>query len=107
MFEQKINGFKGILKNGFLRIHHLLIKPKSVWVARGSTDKWWNNVKREDLQNNWWKRNFWVSKECFFETLDKVKLWLDPKPNCPSYRFFSAEKKLAITLYYLKDTGSL
>ena len=32
---------------------------------------------------------------------------LDPKPNCPNYRFLLSEKKLTITLYYLKDTGSL
>ena len=48
-----------------------------------------------------------MSKECFFEILDEVKPLLDPKPNCPNYRFLSAEKKLAITLYYLKDTGTL
>ena len=43
----------------------------------------------------------------FFEILDEVKPLLDPKPNCPNYRFLLSEKKLAITLYYLKDTGSL
>ena len=48
-----------------------------------------------------------MSKECFFEILDEVKTFLDPKSNCPNYRFLSAEKKLAITLYYLKDTGLL
>ena len=48
-----------------------------------------------------------MSKECFFEILDEVKPLLDPKANCPNYRFLSAEKKLAVTLYYLKDTGSL
>ena len=36
-----------------------------------------------------------------------MKPFLDPKPNCPNYRFLLSEKKLAITLYYLKDTGSL
>ena len=39
--------------------------------------------------------------------LDEVKPLLDPKPNCPNDGFLSAEKKLAITLYYLKDTNSL
>ena len=48
-----------------------------------------------------------MSKECFFEISDEVKPLLNPKSNCPNYRFLSAEKKLAIILYYLKDTGSL
>ena len=52
-------------------------------------------------------KKFRRSKECFFEILDEVKPLLDPKANCPNYRFLSAEKKLAVTLYYLKDTGSL
>ncbi len=30
-----------------------------------------------------------------------------PDPKSPNYRALSAEKKLAVTLYYLKDTGSL
>ena len=34
-----------------------------------------------------------------FEILVEIKPLLDPKPNCPNYRFLSAEKKLAITLY--------
>ena len=43
----------------------------------------------------------------FFEILDEITPLLDPKPNCPIYMFLSAEKKLAVTLYYLKDTFSL
>ena len=34
-----------------------------------------------------------------FEILVEIKPLLDPKPNCPNYRFLSADKKLAITLY--------
>ena len=99
---------KWIQTQKFLRRRRLLRKPRSVWVARGSTGEWWNNVKREDLPNTWRKRNFRMSKECFFfEILDEVKTLLDPKPNFPNYRFLLAEKKLAITLSYLKDTGSL
>ena len=47
-----------------------------------------------------------MSKECFFGILDEVKPLLDPKPNCPNYRFLSAEENPEITLYYQKDTGS-
>ena len=47
-----------------------------------------------------------MSKECFFGILGQVKPLLDPKPNCPNYRFLSAEKNPEITLYDQKDTGS-
>ena len=50
---------------------------------------------------------FGCQKRMSFEILDEVKPLLDPKPNCSYYRFLSAEKKLAITLHYVKDTGSL
>ena len=91
----------------FLRRRHVLRKPRLVCESCGSTNEWWNNVKREDLPNTWWKRHFRMSKECFFEILDEVKPLLDLKPNRPNYRFLSAVKELAITLYCLKDTSSL
>ena len=90
MFKKK----KLIQRQKFLRRPHLHRKPRSVSVALGTTREWWNI-------------NFSMSKECCFEILDEIKPLLDPKLNCPYYRFLSAAKMLAITLYYLKDTGSL
>ena len=105
MFEKKN---KWIQRQKFLTRRHLLRKPRSVWVVHGSTDEWCNNAKREDLLDTWWNIYFSMSKEFFFfEILDQVKALLETKPNCPNCRFLSAEKKLAITLCYLKDTGSL
>ena len=95
------------MKAKILKGSPLLRKSRSVCVSCGNINEQWNNVKREDLPNTWQKRHFRMSKECFFEILDEVKPLLDPKPNCPNYRFLSAVKKLAITLYYLKDTSSL
>ena len=53
------------------------------------------------------EKKFLDVKKMLFEVLDEVKPLMYPKPNSPNYRFLSAEKKLAITLYYLKYTGSL
>ena len=39
--------------------------------------------------------------------LDELWTFLRPKANSPNHRALSAEKKRAMTLYYLKDTGSL
>ncbi|XP_047144707.1 uncharacterized protein LOC101236227 [Hydra vulgaris] len=38
---------------------------------------------------------------------EQLKPYIAPNPKSPNYRALSTEKKLAITLYYLKDTGSL
>ena len=51
------------------------------------------------------EKKFSDVKKMFFEVLDEVKPLMDPKPNSPNYKFLSAEKKVAITLYYLKYTG--
>ena len=82
-------------------------KKRSVWVANGRTEEWWSKMMGEDIPNSCWKKNFRMSKECFLELADNLRTTISPKGNSPNYRFLSTEKKLAVTLYYLKDTGSL
>ena len=48
-----------------------------------------------------------MTKESFMKLLAKISSLIPPKSNSSNYRLLSAEKKLAITSYYLKDTGSL
>ena len=64
-------------------------------------------LKEKTSQTPGEKEIFGCQKNVFFEILDEVKTLLDPRPNFPNYRFLLVEKKLAITLSYLKDTGSL
>ena len=59
-----------------------------------------------DIPDICWKSNFRMTKECFLE-LATDTYFICPKPNCPNYRYLAIEKKLVITIYYLKDTGSL
>ncbi|XP_046858633.1 protein ALP1-like [Xenia sp. Carnegie-2017] len=54
-----------------------------------------------------WKRNFRMSKERFFQLCEELRPYISEGINTPNYRSLSREKKLAITLYYLKDTGSI
>ena len=61
----------------------------------------------EDVPEWCWKKNFRMSKECFLKLADELRPFLAPKPDSPSCRALSTEKHLAITLYCLKDTGSL
>ena len=48
-----------------------------------------------------------MSRQSFFALADELRPFIAPKNGSPNYRFLTTEKKLAITLYYLKDTGSL
>jgi predicted DNA-binding protein YlxM (UPF0122 family) len=64
-------------------------------------------MMNNSLPNEEWKKNFRLSRTQFFKLLDEQRPYITPKPNSPNYRSLPAQKKLAMTLYYLKDTGSL
>ena len=96
-----------IRKKKHAKQRFLYRKPKSFWVEKGRTDQWWQNMIGSDVPEICWKRNFHMTKECFLELAADIHPVISPKPNCPNYRYLTTEKKLAITLYYLKDTGSL
>jgi hypothetical protein len=90
-----------------LKLRRLCRKPRTIWVANGRTDQWWTNLLREDIPPDTWKKNLRMSKECFYNLVAQLDPVIRPKPNSPNYRFLTTDKKLAVTLYYLKDTGSL
>ena len=52
-------------------------------------------------------KNFRKTKDSFTKLLAKASPLISPKSNSPNYRLLSADKKLAVILYYLKDIGSL
>nr|XP_047141418.1 uncharacterized protein LOC124816319 [Hydra vulgaris] len=82
-------------------------KSRSLWVEKGRTDLWWQNMIGPDVPETCWKRNFRMTKGCFLELAAIIDTVVSPQSNCPNYRFLTTHKKLAITIYYLKDTGSL
>ena len=63
---------KWIQRQKFLKRRHLVRKPRSVWVARGSTGELWNNVKKKISHTSGGKEIFGCRKT-FFEILDEVK----------------------------------
>jgi hypothetical protein len=62
-----------------------------------------NGTAPEEL----WYKNFRMSRDSFMELERELRPYISPNPNSPNFRSLSSIKKLAITLYYLKDTGSL
>ena len=59
------------------------------------------------LPEDYWKKNVRMSRELFDQLVNALNPWISPNLNSPNYRAIPANKKVGITLYYLKDTGSL
>ncbi|XP_028416187.1 putative nuclease HARBI1 [Dendronephthya gigantea] len=52
------------------------------------------------------KKNFRMSKDQFIELCEELRPYISPGTS-PNYLALSVEKKVAVTLYYLKDTGTI
>ncbi|XP_057299347.1 putative nuclease HARBI1 [Hydractinia symbiolongicarpus] len=81
--------------------------PRSTWFKQGRVEQWWLNMFFDVLPEEDWKKNFRMTKAMFTNLVDQIRIWITPDNTSPNYRALSAEKKVAVTLYYLKDTGSL
>ena len=111
--NERIVAYYGSRRNALfksLRHKHLfrpLRKKKSIWVKQGRTDKWWKNMMLGMLPADCWKKNFRMPKEQFLNLCEELRPFISPSQASPNYRKISIEKKVALTLYYLKDTGSI
>ena len=54
-----------------------------------------------------WKDNFRLSHDEFFDLCNELAPHISPDSRSPNPKMVDAPKKLAITLYYLKDQGSI
>ena len=82
-------------------------KKRSIWVRLAErTDDWWKKMLSEDVSEQCWKKNFRMGKDAFDELVAILDPYIGPKTS-PNYRRLSSTKKVAMVLYYLKDTGSL
>ena len=73
-----------------------LVGPKS----GGKYDRW--KGSRRSME-----KNFRLPRGRFVELAEELRPYISPNPLSPNYRALSTEKKVAVTLYYRKDTGSL
>ena len=88
-------------------LQRLRRKPTRCWYKPGWSDKWWDNMLGGRSPEESWKTNLRMTKSEFHELADQLANVISPTANSPNYRALSTEKKLAVTLYFLKDTGSL
>ena len=94
-------------KRKHLQARLLNRKKRSIWVVNGRTEQWWKNLIGTDVPDSCWKKNLRIFKESFYQLANELRPFIAPKPGSPNYRYLTTEKKIALTLYYLKNTGSL
>ena len=83
-------------------------RKKETWVKNQCrSDKWWVDMLSPMSTFDLWKKHFRMSRLDFQQLCDILRPFITPNPLSPNYRSLLAEKKLAVILYFLKDTGSL
>ena len=78
-------------------------KSRSIWVKPGRTNLWWENVRNGVAHVDVWKKNFRLTRDLFYELLNKLEPHIRIKGAIPNTRALDAENKLASVLYFLKD----
>ena len=89
------------------QIRRLQRKDRSIWYKPGRTDLWWQNIRMGIAPKECWKQFFRMDRDFFYKLLNEIDAYIRPNPLSPNFRALSSETKLALTLYYLKDKGSL
>ena len=79
-------------------------KKRCGWFKQGRTDEWCTNIISRGSDDDDWKKNFRMSGELFHELLVP---YISPNILSLKRRMIPADKKFAVTLHFLKDTGSL
>ena len=81
-------------------------RKKEAWVKNQCrSDKWWVDMLSPMSTFDLWKTGIGMSRLEFQELCDILRSFITPNPVSPNYRSLSAEKKLAVILYFLKTLG--
>lgn len=78
-----------------------------VWRRPGCTEQWWLNLYNWDLPELEWKKNFRMNREVFMILANEFRPHIEPRRSPRGHDVLTVEKQLALTLYFLKDQGSL
>ena len=73
----------------------------------GRTDQWWRNLKSDKMLSDEWKNNLRISKEDFRVLLKMIRPFAVTRSSKVRRDVLSLEKRVAVTLHYLKDQGSM
>ena len=82
-------------------------RRRRFWRIPGRTEQCWLNLFNEILPMSEWKKNLRMEKQVFMKLADELRPYLAPGVGGPRDDVITVEKQLAMTLYFLKDQGSL
>ena len=83
-----------------LRIRRRINRRGRMRRSSGRTEQWWLNLSERE-----WKKNLRMNRAVFMSVADELRPFPGRSPR--GLDVLSVEKQLAITLYFLKDQGSL
>ena len=90
------------------RIRRRIVRRRGrVWRNSGRTEQWWLNLYNGMLPEREWKENLRMDPAVFMSSADELRPFLEPGQSPRGLDVLSVEKQLAMTLYFLKDQGSL
>ena len=73
----------------------------------GRSEQWWRNLLEGILPDTEWRKNFRMDHDIFMKIANDLQPYLRSRRGSRGKDMLSVEKQLALTLYYLKDQGSL
>ena len=85
----------------------MIRRKKSIWVKPGRTDRWWRNLINGKLAQEEWKKNLRMAKADFHKLVGLIKPFAVERSTRVRKDTIDLPKRVAITLYYLKDQGSM
>ena len=78
-----------------------------IWRNPGRKEQWWRNLYDEGLPDSEWKKNLRMDRDVFMSLANEIRPYIQPGRSPRGLDVLSVEKQLALTLYFLKDKGSL
>ena len=106
-----------LIAQSAIKENHFMLKAKRKWSVRrnvrscwkkpGRTEQWWTNLWQGHLPEEEWNVNLRMARGDFMKLVEELRPYVEPDLLSPNWSALSAHKKVAITLYYLKDTGSI
>ena len=82
-------------------------KKRSLWKVPGRTEQWWLNLDSGVSPPEVWKKNFRVRREDFIELVEMIRPYARERSKRARQDIITLEKRVAMTLHYLKDQGSI
>ena len=89
--------------------HHSRIRrrKRKNWINPGRTSQWWDNLISDKTDPSDWKKNLRMSKQSFLTLVNLIRPFWVERSTTVRKDSIMLEKRVAITLHYLKDQGSM